>query len=154
MFSKTCEYAIRASIYIATQSHQNKRVTIKDIAEKINSPKSFTAKILQILAKNNLVYSVQGIRGGFEIPKEVLNQIKLSQIVTAIDGDSIFTCCGLGLGKCSEIHHCSVHEKFKEIRSEIVKMLVETNLEELALGIKSGDSFLNNSDRKNRVIMK
>jgi Rrf2 family iron-sulfur cluster assembly transcriptional regulator len=152
MFSKTCEYAIRASIFIASQSYQDKRVTVKDIAEKIDSPRSFTAKILQTLVKNNLVHSVQGIRGGFEIPKEVLNQIKLSQIVTAIDGDSIFTCCGLGLGKCSEIHHCSVHEKFKEIRSEIVIMLVETNLEELALGIKSGDSFLNNSDRKNSTL--
>jgi len=142
MFSKTCKYAIRASIFIAAQSMQNKRATIKDIAEKIDSPKSFTAKILQTLAKNDLVHSVQGIGGGFEIPKEIMNQIKLSQIVTAIDGDSIFTCCGLGLGKCSEIHHCSVHEKFKEIRHEITSMLVNTNLEELALGIKSGDSFL------------
>lgn len=142
MFSKTCEYAIRALIFIATQSYLNKRVTIKDIAEKIDSPQSFTAKILQILAKNDLVHSVKGIGGGFEIPVEILSDIRLSQIVMAIDGDSIFTCCGLGLGKCSEIHHCSVHEQFKEIRSEIVMMLVNTNLEELALGIKSGESFL------------
>lgn len=142
MFSKTCRYAFRASIYIASQSYQNKRATIKEISEKIDSPKPFTAKILQILVKNNLVHSVKGIGGGFEIPKEIMNQIKLSQIVLAIDGDSIFTCCGLGLGKCSEIHHCSVHEKFKEIRQEITSMLVNTNLEELALGIKSGESFL------------
>ena len=39
MFSKTCEYAIRASIFIASQSYQDKRVTVKDIAEKIDSPK-------------------------------------------------------------------------------------------------------------------
>ena len=149
MFSKTCEYAIRASIFIATQSYHDKRVTVKDIAERIDSPQSFTAKILQILAKNNLVHSVKGIRGGFEIPKEIMSQINLSQIVKAIDGDSLFTCCGLGLGKCSEIHHCSVHEKFKEIRSEIVDMLNKTNLEELALGIKSGDSFLSNHKEEN-----
>ncbi|RTY96880.1 Rrf2 family transcriptional regulator [Flavobacterium franklandianum] len=142
MFSKTCEYAIRACIFIATQSFHNKRVTVKNISEKIDSPKSFTAKILQILAKNNLVHSVQGIGGGFEIPKEIMNHIKLSQIVIAIDGDSIFTCCGLGLGKCAEIHHCSVHEKFKEIRSEIVDMLNYTNLEELAIDISLGESFL------------
>ncbi len=154
MFSKTCEYAIRASIFIASQSYQNRRVTVKDIAEKIDSPKSFTAKILQILAKNNLVHSVKGIGGGFEIPKEIMNQIKLSQIVIAIDGDSIFTCCGLGLGKCTEIHHCSVHEKFKDIRSEIIDMLVNTNLEELALDIKSGDSFLNKNDCENRIFTK
>ncbi|WP_310560845.1 hypothetical protein [Flavobacterium sp.] len=38
MFSKTCEYAIRASIYIATQFSRDKRVTVKDISEKINHP--------------------------------------------------------------------------------------------------------------------
>jgi len=151
MFSKTCEYAIRASIFIATQSRQDIRVTVKDIAENTDSPQSFIAKILQTLAKNNLVQSTKGIGGGFEIPKEILSQINLSQIVKAIDGDSIFTCCGLGLGKCSEIHHCSVHDKFKEIRSEIVAMLEETNLEELALGIKSGDSFLNNNNEEETI---
>ncbi|WP_291102796.1 MULTISPECIES: RrF2 family transcriptional regulator [unclassified Flavobacterium] len=142
MLSKTCKYAIRASIFIASQSYQDKRVTIKEIAEKINSPKFFTAKILQVLAKNDLVHSIKGIGGGFEIPKEIMNKINLYQIVIAIDGDLLFTCCGLGLGKCSEIHHCSVHERFKEIRNEIATMLMDANLEELALGIKSGDSFL------------
>jgi Rrf2 family protein len=142
MFSKTCEYGIRACIFIATQSYQNKRVTIKDIAEKINSPKSFTAKILQILAKNNIVHSIQGIGGGFEIPKDTLPHINLAQIVTAIDGNSIFTSCGLGINHCSEEHPCPLFSKFKGIREELVFMLENTNLEELALDIKSGDSFL------------
>ena len=142
MFSKTCEYAIRASIFIATQSSQNKRVTIKEIAEKINSPKSFTAKILQILAKNNIVHSIQGIGGGFEIPRDTINQITLAQIVTAIDGDSIFTSCGLGINHCSEEHPCPLYKKFKGIREELVFMLKNTNLEEMALDIKSGESFL------------
>src|SRR3970282_2773786 len=106
MFSKTCEYAIRASIFIATESYQGKRVTVKDIAEKIDSPKSFTAKILQILAKNNLVHSIQGIGGGFEIPKEAIKQINLLQIVTAIDGDSVFTSCGFGINYCSADYPC------------------------------------------------
>jgi Rrf2 family iron-sulfur cluster assembly transcriptional regulator len=142
MFSKTCEYAIRASIFIASQSYQNKRVTIKDIAEKIDSPKSFTAKILQILAKNNIVHSIQGIGGGFEIPKDTISKINLAQIVTAIDGNEVFTSCGLGINHCSEDHPCPLYRKFKNIRKELANMLKNTNLEELALDIKSGDSFL------------
>ncbi|MET0760542.1 MAG: transcriptional regulator, partial [Flavobacterium sp.] len=47
MFSKTCEYGIRASIFIASQSYQNNRIGLKDIAKKIDSPEAFTAKILQ-----------------------------------------------------------------------------------------------------------
>lgn len=142
MFSKTCEYGIRATIFIASQSYQDNRVGLKDIAQKIDSPEAFTAKILQILSKNNIIRSIKGVGGGFEISKESLSQIKLIQIVAAIDGDRVFTGCGLGLSHCSEIHPCPVHDKFKEIRNNLTTMLENTNLEELAMGIKSGDTFL------------
>lgn len=142
MFSKTCEYGIRATIFIASQSCLDKRSGLKDIAVKIDSPEAFTAKILQILSKNNIIHSIKGVGGGFEIPRETMKDIKLSHIVTALDGDSVFTGCGLGLSQCSEEHPCPVHEKFKIIRNELAHMLENTNLEELALGIKSGDTFL------------
>ena len=142
MFSKTCEYGIRAAIFIASESYQNNRVGLRDIAKRIDSPEAFTAKILQILSKNNIINSIKGVGGGFEIPKEIMSQIKLSQIVTALDGDRVFTGCGLGLNHCSEDHPCPVHDKFKLIRSELAFMLENTNLEELAMGIKSGDTFL------------
>lgn len=142
MFSKTCEYGIRATIFIASQSYQNTRVGLKDIAKKIDSPEAFTAKILQILSRNAIIRSIKGVGGGFEIPKETMNQITLAQIVTALDGDRVFTGCGLGLNFCSEDHPCPVHDKFKSIRNELAFMLENTNLEELALGIKSGDTFL------------
>ena len=142
MFSKTCEYGIRAAIFIASESYQNNRVGLRAIAEKIDSPEAFTAKILQILSKNNIIRSIKGVGGGFEIPKEKMSQIKLSQIVTALDGDRVFTGCGLGLKQCSEDHPCPVHDKFKSIRNELAFMPENTNLEELAIGIKSGDTFL------------
>ncbi len=142
MFSKTCEYGIRATIFIASQSYQDKRVGLKDISKKIDSPEAFTAKILQILVRSNIINSIKGVGGGFEIPKDTMSQIKLTQIVTAIDGDVVFTGCGLGLNHCSEDHPCPVHDKFKAIRNELAFMLENTNLEELALGIKSGDTFL------------
>jgi Rrf2 family transcriptional regulator, iron-sulfur cluster assembly transcription factor len=142
MFSKTCEYGIRATIFIASQSYQDQRVGLKDIAKKIDSPEAFTAKILQILSKNNIIHSIKGVGGGFDIPKEMMNQITLAQVVTALEGDRVFTGCGLGLNHCSEEHPCPVHDKFKSIRNELAHMLETTNLEELALGIKSGDTFL------------
>lgn len=42
---------------------------MKAIAEQINSPVAFTAKILQKLVKSNIVCSVKGKHGGFEIEK-------------------------------------------------------------------------------------
>ncbi|WP_458627907.1 RrF2 family transcriptional regulator [Winogradskyella sp. PC D3.3] len=142
MFSKACEYGIKAAIFIAINSSENRRVSPKEISEEIDSPQAFTAKILQALVRNDIVTSVRGAYGGFEIDKNKIAETKLSQIVNAIDGDSIYNGCGLGLHTCDENHPCPVHDKFKSIREELKHMLENTSLEQLALDIKSGVSFL------------
>ncbi len=142
MFSKACEYGIKASIFIAINSYEGKRVTPKEISKEIDSPQAFTAKILQSLVHHNLINSVKGAHGGFEIDKNDIATIKLSQIVNAIDGDKIYNGCGLGLHTCDEKHPCPVHDQFKIVRTELKNMLENTNLEQLALDIKSGVSFL------------
>jgi len=142
MFSKACEYAIRATIHIAVQSTQGKRVSLKDIAKAIDSPEAFTAKILQQLSRAYIIDSVKGPSGGFTIDKENMSKIKLSQIVSAIDGDNIYKGCGLGLKQCSEKHPCPVHDKFKIIREELKNMLENTSIDELSLGLTNGLTFL------------
>ncbi len=142
MFSKACEYGIKASIFIAINSFENKRVSPKEISEEIDSPTAFTAKILQALVRHNIIDSVKGAYGGFEIDKKKISSIKLAQIVNAIDGDKIYKGCGLGLHTCDEEHPCPVHDKFKVVRTELKDMLENTNLEQLALDIKSGVAFL------------
>lgn len=142
MFSKACEYGIKAAIFIATKSYEGKRVSPKEIAKEIDSPQAFTAKILQALVRQDVVNSVKGAYGGFEIDKNNISTIKLAQIVKAIDGDAVYSGCGLGLEKCDENHPCPVHDKFKGVRDELKFMLENTSLEELALNIKSGTSFL------------
>lgn len=142
MFSKSCEYAIRAAIFIATNCCKEGKVGLKEIAKEIDSPIAFTAKILQVLVKNNIVKSSKGVGGGFMILKDELKSIKLVNIVNAIDGDSVFLRCGLGLSNCSEEHPCPVHEKFKFVKKDLIYMLENTTLEELSLGIKKGQTFL------------
>lgn len=142
MFSKACEYAIRSVIFIATTSLKGERVGFKEIAKGIDSPEAFTAKTLQKLSGSGIINSIKGVGGGFEIPVERLSEIKLSEIVDLIDGDSIYRGCGLGLARCSESRPCPVHDKFKVIREGLRDMLETTTLEELAKGTKSGDTFL------------
>ena len=92
--------------------------------------------------KAGIIDSVKGVNGGFYIPRRRISSTYLIQIVNAIDGDAFFNGCGLGLHQCDENHPCPVHDKFKSIRDELSAMLHTTNLEELALGIKSGETFL------------
>ena len=82
MFSKTCEYAIRALIYIAQKAKNGEKVGIKDIAVGIDSPEYFIAKILQELSRKGYVQSVKGPNGGFYMSKENL-EMSLAEIVRA-----------------------------------------------------------------------
>src|SRR6185437_599808 len=129
MFSKTCEYAIRAVLFIAQKSSDGRKVGIKEIAKGIDSPEHFIAKILQDLSRNGLVQSQKGPTGGFYLDKPALNNT-LADIVRKVDGDKIFSGCGLGLKQCSETKPCPLHETFKKIRKEIFEMLQKAKLGE------------------------
>jgi len=139
IFSKTCEYAIRAVFFIARETANGGRVGLKEVATGINSPEPFLAKILQDLSRRAIVQSAKGPNGGFYINDSGLKR-PLSEVVEAVDGNGIFTGCALGLEFCSEIHPCPLHDQFKEIRNELRTMLLETTIEnfnkELNLGIK------------------
>jgi len=142
MFSKACEHGIKAIIYIATQSIEGRRVKIGDVAEHSGSPEAFTAKVLGALTKHKIVNSHTGPYGGFDIDIKRMKQIKVIDIVQAIDGDSIFNGCGLGFVECSNTQPCPMHEKFVKVRSEIKKMLTSATVHDLALGLKSGKTVL------------
>ncbi|TXD80035.1 RrF2 family transcriptional regulator [Algoriphagus ratkowskyi] len=142
MFSKSCEYGIKAMIYIASQSMLDRRVKIGEVVEHIDSPVAFTAKIVGALVKENVVQSVTGPYGGFYIDKHRMSQIMMIDIVTAIDGDSIFNGCGLGLKECDNEQPCPMHYKFVKIRADLKRMLNSTSILELAQGLESGKSIL------------
>lgn len=128
MFSKACEYGLRAVIYIAHQSASNQRVGVADIAENIGSPRAFTGKILQQLTRGNIVNSLKGPNGGFEIDNDDLKNIRLGDVVALLDGDELFTGCALGLDKCDSENPCPVHHKFVKIRNDLKAMMDTTTL--------------------------
>lgn len=144
MFSKACEYGIRAAIYIAKKSllEKNSRVSLKEVAKAIDSPEAYTSKILQKLAKNNIINSDKGPTGGFSMDKSELDKVKLSTIVFTIDGDDIYKGCGLGLKECNAQMPCPVHDQFKTIREDLKIMLETTTIISLTMGVKDGLTFL------------
>ncbi|WP_285656244.1 Rrf2 family transcriptional regulator [Allomuricauda sp. NBRC 101325] len=142
MFSKACEYGIRAAVYVTLQSLEGRRVSVGEIGEEIDAPVAFTAKILQQLTRNNIIHSVKGLHGGFEIERVDMDNVKLNMIVKAIDGDKIYTGCGLGLKECNAQKPCPLHDKFLDIRTDLRNMLESTSLFELANGLEVGLTYL------------
>jgi len=137
MFSKACEYAIRAMMYVAQRSKEGMRVSFKEIAREIDSPESFIAKILQDLSRKGLILSIKGPNGGFYMDEKQL-KVSLASIVTTIDGDHLFTGCGLGLKACNEKRPCPIHDEFKIIRTKLKAMLETTSVGEFAEGLEQG----------------
>jgi Rrf2 family protein len=140
LFSKTCEYALRAVFFVAHRTESGGKVGIKEIADGIGSPEYFLAKILQDLSRKGILQSTKGPHGGFFIDDKNRKRT-LFEVVDAIDGSGLFTDCGLGLKYCSEINPCPLHHQFKEIRNQIYLMLKNTPIEQfnedLNLGIKA-----------------
>lgn len=142
MFSKACEYGIKASIYIAGQSKLGRKVGLKEVAKSIESPEAYTSKILQLLSKNNLLLSEKGPTGGFFMDGVQLETVTLGNLVTAIDGDNIYKGCGLGLKQCNEIKPCPLHKQFKHVREELQNMLEGTSVANLSSELSLGLTFL------------
>ena len=142
MFTKACEYGIKASVYIIDSSLKNQKVSMKDVAKAIDSPEAYTSKILQQLSRNNIIQSEKGPTGGFSVEKDKIEQLNLSMIVSAIDGDSIYEGCGLGFQQCNEKKPCVIHHQYKSIRDDLKTMLEDTLLVDLSEDIEKGLSFL------------
>ncbi|QQX75820.1 MULTISPECIES: RrF2 family transcriptional regulator [Aequorivita] len=140
MFSKACEYGIRAVLFIAKQSQKDLRPNITEISKAVDSPEPFTAKVCQQLARAGILLSKKGPNGGFYLEKD--STLKLAEIVATIDGDNIFKGCGLGLRECSSEHPCPVHDQFMVVRNGLKKMCENTLVMELAANLEEGETFL------------
>lgn len=138
IFSKTCEYAVRAVFFIAQHTADGSRVGIKEIAVNIDSPEHFLAKILQDLSKRGIIQSVKGPNGGFYLDAQSLSR-PLSDVIEAVDGGGIFRDCGLGLKECSSKNPCPLHHDFLDVRNRLQSMLESITIgqfnEDLNLGI-------------------
>lgn len=101
-----------------------------EVAEELKAPKEFVAKVLQILTDSGIVGSKKGKNGGFYLAKKP-SDIKIIDIIKAIDGLDVFKNCVLGFPGCSTDEPCPLHEKWGALRDQAYKMFAEESLEQL-----------------------
>ncbi|MFZ1703812.1 MAG: Rrf2 family transcriptional regulator [Saprospiraceae bacterium] len=142
MFSKACEYGIKAVIHISHQSQKGEKASLKAVAKAIDSPIAFTAKILQSLVNTHVVISSKGTSGGYEIPEDKYVSMTIFDIVKAIDGDKIYDGCGLGLKQCNEKRPCPFHDQFKAIRDNLKNSSQNTTIQDMVRDVQNGLTFL------------
>ena len=136
MFSKATEYALRATIYIAQNSSEERKVGIQAIAEAIDSPQSFTAKILQLLTRDNkIIRSVPGPHGGFYITEKA-KTLPARFILKAMGEEEALEKCVLGLNQCSEKSPCPMHSRYKFIKQQLKELFESKTIQDLADELK------------------
>ncbi len=145
MFSKTAEYALRATIFIAQKGSVDHKLGIDEIAKAIDSPQSFTAKILQLLTRDNkVVSSARGPHGGFYLTKQA-KKLPAKAILEAVNEDLVFKKCVLGLKQCSEIKPCPMHAEYKMIRKQLTDLFEKETIQHLADEVNKDHIFINNA---------
>ncbi|MFO7617019.1 MAG: Rrf2 family transcriptional regulator [Bacteroidales bacterium] len=141
MWSKTTEYAVRALVYVAISNENSHRPGFREVAEAIDAPVQFTAKILQTMARKKLLQSIRGKGGGFFYARNA-EELKLSRVIDAFQGEDFFNGCILGLGKCDPADPCPLHDEFSRIRVDLVGMAENETIQGLARKIEAGQGRL------------
>ncbi len=134
IFSRQCEYALQAVVYLALKK-EGERISIKDLAKRLDIPYHFLGKILQGLTRKGFLTSVKGPHGGFALAMPA-EEITLFQIVEAIDGAGFSQNCVMGFPDCSGKNPCAVHETWSGVRERITTMLQVRNIGQMAKEMK------------------
>ena len=135
IYSRSAEYAIRAFVHLA-QVPEGKYAMVKNIAEQEDIPAHFLAKILQQLARKGLLRSSKGPTGGFALRVEP-SEIRLLDIVEALDGLAPYQQCASGLSECSDDMPCSMHDSWVGLRSRIMDYLGKNTIADLAKALET-----------------
>lgn len=136
LISRTSQYAIQSLIYIATQE-QGAPILSREVAERLQVPSAYLAKIMQVLCRGGLVNSYRGRLGGFCL-REDPAKIDLMRILSITEGPDFTKDCVLGLKVCSDETACPMHQKWMPIKEEILVMLKMQTLATLSDAVKGG----------------
>ena len=116
MISQSAEYALRAVVCLA--ANPNSELTAKQISQLTQAPVGYLSKVMQTLAKANIVHSQRGKQGGFalNIPSD---QLTILMVINAISPLKRLSCCFLGMEIRSE--SLSISTETKEVKDSSAK---------------------------------
>ena len=129
MLSRSCEYGLRAALYLASLDEDG-YVPISTISDELGISFPFLTKIFQRLNDADLLTSKRGPNGGVALNCPA-DKVTLYEIVAAIDGTDLFHECVLGLPGCGDAEPCPLHDQWTGKREQIESMFRNATLAEL-----------------------
>jgi Rrf2 family protein len=119
--SKKADYGLIAVKHLAMHRDQH-ACSANEIADEYGISSTLMAKVLQKLARQNLVAAKHGSSGGYQLSKTP-DQISALEVITAIDGPVLITSCVTSHGNCDATSKCSVREPLRRVNESILNVL-------------------------------
>ena len=135
-FSKKAEYALLALQYMASVQAggdiQPRVVNTKEISEEHHIPLELLAKVLQTLARNQIIESHHnGPKGGYVLGREP-DQITIAQVLEAIEGPlGITDCYHDSETSCEQMDRCNIRTPMLKIQESIFQLLNGMSIEDM-----------------------
>jgi Rrf2 family protein len=129
-FTKRADYGLMAIHYIAIHSEILGSVSTKRIAEEFRIPPELLAKILQRLAKQGLITSQNGPKGGYVLARRA-SAITVGEVVRALEGPIKIVECYEDDAACPQMEHCNLRRPIQKLQAAITQMLDSMTLAEL-----------------------
>lgn len=129
LYSKGCEYAIRALAQVATQGG-NQRFQAHAICARAGIPESFTRKVFQALVQGGFLVAARGPGGGYEVIRD-LQSVSILDVILAVDGPDCFKGCIMGLSECNQKAPCPLHTFWSKAKGTLLHQLSEKHLGEV-----------------------
>jgi Rrf2 family protein len=124
------DYGLRGMLYMARQP-VGQVCLVSQVADAENLPESYLAKIFQDLARNKLLMSHRGAKGGFSLISNP-QDISLLQIIEAVEGPiAIAPCLDVREG-CERIRLCEIYDALDSAQAQMISVLKNTTLADLA----------------------
>jgi Rrf2 family transcriptional regulator, nitric oxide-sensitive transcriptional repressor len=127
MISQTVEYALRAVVYLASQSPEAR--TTEQIATATKVPKPYLSKVLQGLVRNGVVHSQRGIGGGMTLVKAP-RDLTILEVVNSVEPIERIRECPLGL-ESHGVHLCPLHRRLDDAMASVERAFDSTTLAEV-----------------------
>lgn len=132
LLSRASQYTLQALIYLARQP-PGQRVMIKEIADSLDLPMFYLAKLIQVPARVGWLDTARGRGGGVYLAADAAS-INLLDILNLTDGQRLKRECLLGLKDCEDATACVMHCDWKPIKLELTHNLGQYTLASLADG--------------------
>ena len=130
--SRRGDYVVRAALCLAAAwDGRGAYRKIREVAEAMDLPRSYTPQVLGILAKAGLAEAKAGRDGGYRLSRPP-QKISLLEVIEAAEGYLVSERCPLRGGPCHWDDVCALHPTWVKASEAVRSTLTKTSLAHVA----------------------